>query len=410
MPTVSPENNKFIYSRITFELADAIKSAPDNRLAIDEAIIVAATPCVLLNYKAIEERDLKRIMVPLKRFFKHNPRFIDFTKAAVAEGLCREWLLTLEDEDKARMLTDFILTPAVDENGFIIYNPEIFARLTEREHPDRETYGRLDYTPRPARKSSGSRHKVLLSPAPAVKDLSSKLAQYIEWYKRYWQELQSLEDYKWDAIKHFRKVFDINVENLAENLKEALSKECNLLSGPMYMPKSMLIRNAQFAPDEVRAALGSLFDESRPLSDRVNEFLTYFAEIHEANKKAGHHGEHHGDMQSERSASVYLSFMYPDRHYLYKYSMWNDFVSEIDIECESLAHFPSKLYGYYEYCEQIRKILLADAELVALLAESQPDDDYDGHLLTQDFIYCIANHFVGFDRKPRNFDELTANN
>ena len=78
MPTVSPENNKFIYSRITFEIADAIKAADNNMLHIDDALIVAATPAVLLNYKAIEERDLKRIMVSLKRFFSKKPSFPRF--------------------------------------------------------------------------------------------------------------------------------------------------------------------------------------------------------------------------------------------------------------------------------------------------------------------------------------------
>lgn len=272
---------------------------------------MAATPCVFLNYKAIDERDLKRIMGPLKRFFKHNPRFLDFTKSAVVEGLRREWLPTLEDEDKALMLSDFILTPTVDEDGFVIFNPDVFARLTEREHPDRETYGKADYTPRPAHKSSASRPKKLLTSAPAVKDLATKHAPYIDWYKRNWHELQRLEGYKWDAVKQFQKAFDINAEVLADNLKEALSKECNLLSGPM--PKAMIIRNAQFSPDEVRATLVALFDESKPLVSRVDEFLATFAEIHETNKKAGHHTEHHSDMQSERSASVYLSFMYSDK-------------------------------------------------------------------------------------------------
>lgn len=49
MPTVSPENNKFIYSRIVFELADAIKTAENNMLHIDDAIIVAATPAVQIH-------------------------------------------------------------------------------------------------------------------------------------------------------------------------------------------------------------------------------------------------------------------------------------------------------------------------------------------------------------------------
>lgn len=123
MPTVIPENNKFIYSRIVFELADAIKAADNNLLHIDDAIIVAATPAVLLNYKYIEDKDLKQIMIPLKRFFKHNPRFLDFTKAAVAQGLREEWLPTLEDDFKATLLKDFILTePGVTDDGYVIFN------------------------------------------------------------------------------------------------------------------------------------------------------------------------------------------------------------------------------------------------------------------------------------------------
>lgn len=47
MPTVSPENNKFIYSRIVFELADAIKAADNNMLHIDDALMVGATQPVL---------------------------------------------------------------------------------------------------------------------------------------------------------------------------------------------------------------------------------------------------------------------------------------------------------------------------------------------------------------------------
>lgn len=405
MPTVSPENNKFIYSRIQFELADAIAGADNNRLPLDEALIVAATPCVLLNYTAIEDRQLKRIMTPLKRFFRHNPRFLDFTKAAVAEGLRREWLPTLDDEDKATMLSDFILTPGVDEDGYMVFDPGILARLTERPHPDREKYGRKDYTAVPPRSSRSARARKVITSAPVVEDLAAKLAPYIAWYKKHWDYLQSEEGYKWEAVAQFQRTFDIDAHDLAENLKEALSKEFNLLSGPMYMPKSLLLKNARYAPDGVRAALVALFDETKPLADRVDRFLSDFAAIHEANRQAGQHGERDRHQQSERAASVYLSFMYPARHYLYKYTMWNEFAAEIDFAREPLSRFPSKLHGYYEYCGQIRRVLMADPELMELLARSQPGDAYDGHLLTQDFIYCIAYYFVGFDSEPRYYTQ-----
>lgn len=56
----------------------------------------------------------------------------------MAEGLRLEWLDTLENDDKVSLLSDFKLIPAVTEDGYIVYNPEILANLTKTEHPDRK--------------------------------------------------------------------------------------------------------------------------------------------------------------------------------------------------------------------------------------------------------------------------------
>lgn len=389
---ILPENNKFIVSRMNFELAAAIKQANNNQLHIDDALIVAATPAVLLNYKAIEDRDLKRIMVPLKRFFKRNPRFLDFTKEAVAEGLRREWLDTLENDDKATLLSDFKLTPAVTEDGYVVYNPEILANLTKTEHPDREIYGRNPYTPKVSKSKSAGRPKVLLTDVAPDANLSEKLKPYIDWYKANWAELHPLEAYKWRAVKHFQTYFDIEAEDIAANLKESFRKEGNLLSGPMYMPLNMLVKNAKYSPDDVRMALINLYDESKSLSDRVAEFLADFATIHQKNVAIGNLRQNERDMQSERAVSVYLAFRYPEKHYLYKSSVWTDFKDEVGLEYPSLTHFPSKLYGYERIADHIREILKSDEELMGLLTASEKDDISAGHLLTQDLMYCISYH------------------
>lgn len=392
MPTVIPENNKFIYSRITFELADAIKAANNNMLHIDDALIVAATPAVLLDYKAIEERDLKRIMVSLKRFFQRNPRFLDFKKSAVAKGLRLEWLPTLEDDDKASMLSDFILTPAVSEDGYVIFNPAVFANLTRGEHPDRETYGKSDYVARPARKSATKREKVLLSDVAPDAKLAEKLAPYIAWYKRHWQEIHEREDYKWNAVRHFQEHFDIDAEDFAANLRESFRKAGNLLAGSMYTPLSMLVKHAVLSPDDVRQAMVNLYDESKPLYERSANFLVDLAEIHKRNVDAGHFRPTERDQQSDRATSVYLSFRYPDKHYLYKSSVWNNFKDEVELDYPSLYQFVDKLYGYERIADQVRAVLVADEELMGLLKESQPNDPSDGHLLTQDFMYAVENY------------------
>ena len=392
MPTVTPENNKFIYPRITFELADAIKAADNNMLLIDDALIVAATPAVLLNYKAIEERDLKRIMVSLKRFFQRNPRFLDFKKSAVAQGLRLEWLPTLEEDDKATMLSDFILTPAVSEDGYVIFNPTVFANLTRGEHPDRETYGKSDYVARPARKSATKREKVLLSDVPPDAKLAEKLAPYIAWYKRHWQEIHEREDYKWNAVWHFQEHFDIDAENFAANLRESFCKAGNLLAGSMYTPLSMLVKHAVLSPDDVRQAMVNLYDESKPLYERSANFLDDLAEIHKRNVDAGHFRPTDRDQQSDRATSVYLAFRFPDKHYLYKSSVWNNFKDEVELDYPSLYQFVGKLYGYERIADQVRAVLVADEELMGLLKESQPNDPSDGHLLTQDFMYAVENY------------------
>ena len=390
MPTVSPEN--IIYSRIMFDLADAIKVADNNMLHIDDALIVAATPAVLLNYKAIEERDLKRIMVFLKRFFQKNPRFLNFKKSAVAEGLRLEWLPTLEDDDKVTMLSDFILTPAVDENGYVIFNRTVYEKLTRSEHPDRETYGISDYVARPVHKLAVKRNKILLSDVAPDAKLAEKLAPYIAWYNRHWTEIHERESYKWDAVCHFQKHFNIEAEDFASNLRISFRKAGNLLAGSMYTPLSMLIKHAVISPNNVRQAMVNLYDETKPLYERSANFLEDMAEIHKRNVDAGHFRPTDKDQQSDRATSVYLAFRYPDKHYLYKSSVWNNFKDEVELDYPSLYQFVGKLYGYERIADQVRAVLVANEELMSSLKESQPNDPSDGHLLTQDFMYAIENY------------------
>lgn len=136
---------KWVFSRINFDLAAAIKAA-DGRLHIDEALIIAATPCVLVDFANVPDHELKYIARAMRHFFKKNPRYTRFTKEAVEKGLRLDWFPNLEDEDKRAMLTDFMLTPGVDEDGYIIPNEALVLKLTEKEHPDNERYGKDDYT------------------------------------------------------------------------------------------------------------------------------------------------------------------------------------------------------------------------------------------------------------------------
>lgn len=387
-----PDKNRIILSRITLEIASAIRCAPQNMLPIDDALVAAATPVVLLNYKGMNRREMKRIMVSLERFFKRNPRFLEFTKEGVAEGLRKELLPSLDADDKVELLADFRLTPGVTEDGYVIFNPKYMAKLPANIKPDKEGYKKKPYTPSVVKPKRTPKEKEVLTTVDPEPRMSEKLKDCIAWYKQNWHELHRLEKYKWEAVEHFNDKFNIEAEDLAANLKEAFWLETNLLSGPMYMSLAMLLKNARNSPDEVRRVLAALYDESRPLWERVQQFLADFSEIHRINQAKGVIRSNERHMQSERAISVYLAFRYPHTHYLYKSSVWSDFKNEVGLDCPPLSQFPCKLFGYEHIATQIRTHLLMDAELVDLLAASERTDLSDGHLLTQDFIYCIAYH------------------
>lgn len=136
---------RIIFSRIGQDLAAAIKSA-DGRLHIDDALVIAGTPCVLVDFASLSDRNLKYIARAMRRFFTRNPRYTRFTKEAVAEGLRCDWLPTLEDEDKRAILSDFKLILGVDADGYVIYNEELANRLIANGQPDTEKYGQESYT------------------------------------------------------------------------------------------------------------------------------------------------------------------------------------------------------------------------------------------------------------------------
>lgn len=395
---------RFTNERIALDITAFAMNNGGNATVYD-ILPIAAAPCCIIPFKEVEDADMKLLMVIMRNFMRNHSRFLNFTKEGIIEGLKLEWLPTLDDDDKVRCLAGIRLVEAVDEDGNITFNEKLYNLFTTHQKPDRDKYGKEPYSAKSSSKRP-SAPKVKITSAAPIPQLAEKLAPYIDWYKRNWEYLQQedMEGYKWTAMKHFQDSFDIDADDLAENLKEALSKEENLLSGPMYMPKSLLIKNARHSQEEVRAALVALFDESKSIYERVDEFLTEFERIHETNKKAGIHKERDHNMQSERAISVYLGFYHPNKHYLYKYTMWNEFASQIGFDREPLSRFPSSLYGYYQYCDQIRDVLLADKGLVAMLERDRPYDNSNGHLLTQDFIYCIAYHFLGLDKNPHQYD------
>ena len=128
-----------------------------------------------------------------------------------------------------------------------------------------------------------------------------------------WKEQES---YKWKAVKTFQDNWDIDAENLPDMLTRALGDTLNLLDTVNNFPRGMMIRFAEKDADEVRKMFNDLFDEERPLYGRMTAFKAKSQELLDAyfEKGLNHY-------QGEHAISVYLWLRYPDKYYIYQYSL-----------------------------------------------------------------------------------------
>ncbi len=387
--------------------------------SIDDLVIAAATPAIHTQFKEIDPKQMYLVMLRMKHFVSRHSRFKNFTKEAAADGLRKEWLPSLEEDDKVALLENLMLIDHIDDNGKIVTDNKFYNSFVDvgLKYGDTTKYGNQPYTPLQQKLP-----KVKVTSLEPDKSLEEKLKPYIEWYKKWFKKnyMYNHEHYKWVATTQFKNIFDtiakFEADDLSGNLEQALKRQENLLSAPHYYAKQVLVKAARIAKEDVRSALLMLFDEEKPLSDRADEFISQMRDIVNANKAEEQSDEKFGpketSQQDMHAVSVYLSFMYPDRHYIFKSSVWYDFRDIIDLSYPSLSVYTHRLSGYEDLCGHIRKVLLADQELISLhdkwyngSDEEHPKDISDYHLLTQDFIYAIGVHFVDFDKRPAFFEE-----
>ena len=230
-------------------------------------------------------------------------------------------------------------------------------------------------------------------------------------YKADFARVDDEERYKWEALKHYKNNWNINAEDFAEMYREAYRYAGetykrpgdgkpdggNLLTSAMYYPYRMMYTFAQREPEAVRTLFRELFDGDEPLSVRYARFrdgcdacLEHYRNAEPAHNKAKNH------YQDLRAVSVYLTFEFPDKYYLYKYRMFKNFAHLIgfstniknkDTGNESTE---SPLSNYYELCGKVLQEIRADYELQQTSMKRLDNDCYKDeqfHLLTMDIIY-----------------------
>ena len=142
----------------------------------------------------------------------------------------------------------------------------------------------------------------------------SKLQEVIAAYKKYFPTHIGDEIYKWKAIKQFQDKWDIDATDFIQMFWDATALFDNLLTSLNHFPRGMVKGMYESEPETVRQMFRDLFDESKPLSGRVDRFRAEADRIREQYWPEKMH------YQDFNSISTYLWARYPDKYYIYKYS------------------------------------------------------------------------------------------
>lgn len=230
-----------------------------------------------------------------------------------------------------------------------------------------------------------------------------ELSPLIDEYLKNWEHIHQvrIEGYKWRAFSQFKKEFDLSKSGLefSEMLKSSTDKAGNLLNDGHFMARDTLIRNAMVTPEKVKALYVNLYDEDESLEHRIIDFKKSFAKLNKENISSyGIKTSPAQSHQSTRAISVYLSFRYPDRYFLYFKKMYRKFAEKVGYPYIERANDVEKLLDYYNMCREVKAQLESHQNLIEYYHNQLNDDDKfdlpNHHLLTQDFIYNIAFHLA----------------
>lgn len=179
------------------------------------------------------------------------------------------------------------------------------------------------------------------------------------------------EKYKWEAVQHFQDNWDIDADDFPAMLKQSLSKTGNLLASSGRFPRVMIQRYSAIDPERVRSMFRDLFDEAQDLFERVDSFKRQ-SELLE--QEGDVKGKHH---QDENSMTTYLWLRYPDKYYIYKWSVARAVAEQLEATFKfKKGAYESNLSNYLKIYNELASILRADEDMRDLLDSQLTDKDY----------------------------------
>ena len=214
------------------------------------------------------------------------------------------------------------------------------------------------------------------------------------------------ETYKWAAVSHFQKYWDLDAEQFGEMFKVAFEDSGNQIDVPSFQPIAGVLYLCRQNPDimeEVREAFRRLLEnDGSDLEVRQKRVESFVSEMNAILQRiAADKWKYHQDISS---ALLYLTLADLDNNYMYRESECKTFAEYLGVKNEIFKKDVLDLPAYYHLCDNVAAELLQQSDLLqavdeALEAEADNMDDSsitevdgDRHLLVYDLIYCARNY------------------
>ena len=217
--------------------------------------------------------------------------------------------------------------------------------------------------------------------------VNEKIRLAIASYKQNFDRVNKEERYKWEAAGWYKRHWNIDAQDFASMLAAAFEKTANLLTSRNYWPYRMAKEFAQASPETVRSLFRTLYDENIPLAERYGAFCTGF------DGYVKPLGKRH--FQDLHAVSVYLSFEYPEKYFIYKYSIYETFRDRIGY-ADGVPEHKSKIWeleSHMRMCNIILDEIHKDSVLIELSGsrlDGSCAKDEAMHMLAFDIAYYGA--------------------
>ena len=233
--------------------------------------------------------------------------------------------------------------------------------------------------------------------------LKESLIQYKAAFDNRWPD----ERYKWEAVKWFQEHWDINADNFYEMFTVATDKTFNLLVSMNNFPRGMIQVYAEQDKEAVREMFIDLYDESKPVTDRIARFQVSAQALCDRLSPGKQH------YQRPMAITVYLWLKYPSKYDVFKYSVCKGTSQYLENTfVPKKGNIPANIKGNMELIDEIVSEVEKDEELLKMYKEKLDDKCYNDQTyrtLAFDISFYIANFLNDSGKKTEEWLAMDYN-